>query len=106
MEETDKIRPLTDRVLIEKIEPEEVSKGGIIIPKTVEDRALSWHAKVKAVGPSRVLKNGERAPVDVKDGDMVIIGSYMGVELRRSRVQQETLMIVKADDILGVVEDA
>lgn len=105
MQETDKIRPMTDRVLIEKIEPsEETSKGGIIIPKTVEDQSLYWHCRVKALGPSRVLKNGETAPVDVKEGDVVIIGSYMGVELKRSRVEQSTLMVIKSDDILAVVE--
>ncbi len=106
MQDTDKIRPMTDRVLVEKIEPnEETSKGGIIIPKTVEDRSLYWHCRVKAVGPSRTLKNGEAAPVEVKEGDVVVIGSYMGVELRRSRVEQSTLMVVKSDDILAVVED-
>lgn len=93
---------MSERVVLEKIEPEEVTRGGIIIPKSVEDRSLAWQAKVKAVGPGRLLKNGERVPPDVRVDDIVMIGSYMGTELKR--LTQKPLMVVRFDDILGVIE--
>ena len=102
MSDLESIRPMSERVVLEKIEPEEVTKGGIIIPKSVEDRSLAWQAKVKAVGVGRLLKNGERVPPDVRVDDIVMVGSYMGTELKS--LTQKHLMVVRFDDILGVIE--
>lgn len=105
MTELETIRPMSERVVLEKNEPEQVTKGGIIIPGSVEDRSLAWQATVRAVGPGRLLDSGERVPPDVKIGDVVLVGSYMGVELKTMRdTTQKPVMVVKFDDILGIVD--
>lgn len=93
-----KIRPLHDRILIERME-EEVKKGGIIIPDTAKEKPQQ--GKVIAVGPGRVDDKGERIPMDVKKGDIILFGKYSGNEIR---IGDEEYLIIREEDVLGVVE--
>lgn len=91
-----KIRPLHDRVLVERLEQEEKTAGGIIIPDTAKEKAQT--GKVIAIGNGRVLNDGSVAPLAVKAGDIVFFGKYAGTEAGKEHV------ILREDDILGVVE--
>jgi len=93
-----KIRPLHDRILIERIE-EEVKKGGIIIPDTAKEKPQQ--GKVIAVGPGRIDESGKRIPLDVKKGDIILFGKYSGNEIR---IGDEEYLIIREEDVLGVVE--
>lgn len=91
-----KIRPLHDRVLVERLEQEEKTPGGIIIPDAAKEKAQT--GKVIAIGNGRVLNDGSVAPLAVKAGDIVFFGKYAGTEAGKEHV------ILREDDILGVVE--
>ncbi|MBM3322277.1 co-chaperone GroES [candidate division WOR-3 bacterium] len=93
-----KIRPLQDRILVERIE-EEVKKGGIIIPDSAKEKPQQ--GKVIAVGPGRVDENGKRIPMEVKKGDIILFGKYSGNEIR---VGEDEHLIMREDDVLAVVE--
>jgi chaperonin GroES len=93
-----KVKPLSDRVLIRRIEAEEQVKGGIIIPDTAKETPLE--AEVIVVGPGKVNDDGKLVPVDVKKGDRVLIGQYAGTDVE---VDGEEVVIVRQDDILGVI---
>lgn len=93
------IRPLNDRVLLRRIEPEEVVKGGIIIPDTAKEKPQE--AEVIAVGPGRLDDSGKRVPIEVKKGDRVLIGKYSGTDVK---IGDEEYVIVREDEILGVIE--
>jgi len=93
-----KIRPLQDRILVERIE-EEVKKGGIIIPDSAKEKPQQ--GKVIAVGPGRVDENGKRIPMEVKKGDIILFGKYSGNEIR---VGEDPHLIMREDDVLAVVE--
>ncbi|BCW94036.1 MAG: co-chaperone GroES [Acidobacteriota bacterium] len=93
------IRPLNDRVLLRRIEPEEVVKGGIIIPDTAKEKPQE--AEVIAVGPGRLDDSGKRVPIEVKKGDRVLIGKYSGTDIK---IGDEEYVIVREDEILGVIE--
>jgi len=93
-----KVKPLSDRVLIRRIEAEEQVKGGIIIPDTAKETPLE--AEVIVVGPGKVNDDGKLVPVDVKKGDRVLIGQYAGTDVE---VDGEEFVIVRQDDILGVI---
>jgi chaperonin GroES len=95
---TMKVKPLNDRVLVKRMEPEEKVKGGIIIPDTAKEKPLE--GKVVAVGAGRVDENGKRVPMEVKSGDRVLIGKYAGTEIKIDDVEH---VIVKEDEILGIV---
>ncbi|HLV60703.1 MAG TPA: co-chaperone GroES [Fredinandcohnia sp.] len=95
-----KIRPLQDRVIVKRVEEEEKTKGGIIIPETAKEKPLE--GKVIAVGNGRVLEDGSVRPLDVKEGNRVLFSKYAGTEIK---VQGEELLILREDDILGVIED-
>jgi chaperonin GroES len=100
----DTIRPLGDRVLIRKIEEKERKFGSIFIPQSANEIDTAWTAEVKAVGPGRFNEAGKFIECrDVKPGDKIIIGKYMGTEVK---VEDEKFYVVRADDILGVVEEA
>jgi chaperonin GroES len=92
------LRPLQDRVLLKRIEPEAVSKGGIIIPENAKEKPQ--YGTVIAVGSGRVLDNGDRIPVDCSPGDTVLFGKYQGSEVT---VDGEKVLVVRENDILGVV---
>jgi chaperonin GroES len=94
-----KIRPLQDKVLIKPSNPEEVTKGGIIIPGNAKEKPT--RGEVLAVGEGRILPNGILVPPDVKPGNVVIYGQYAGTEVD---LDGEKLRVVSLDDILGVEE--
>lgn len=94
-----KIRPLQDRVVVERIEEEEKTKGGIIIPDTAKEKPQQ--GKVIAVGPGRVDEKGNRVPLGVKAGDRVLFGKYAGSEIE---IDGKQYLIMREDDILGVIE--
>ena len=75
-----KIRPLQDRVVIKRMEEERTSAGGIVIPDTAAEKPI--RGKVIAVGPGKVLDNGQKRPIDVKTGDIVLFGKYSGTEVK------------------------
>lgn len=95
-----KIRPLFDRVLIKRLEHEEKSPGGIIIPDTAKEKGQE--AKVVSVGSGKVLDNGEIRKPAVKEGDRILFSKYSGSEVK---VGTEELLIIREEDILGIIED-
>jgi len=94
-----KIRPLQDRVIVKRIEEEEKSKGGIIIPDTAKEKPQE--GRVIAVGKGKVDDNGKTIPMDVKVNDRVLFGKYSGTEIN---IDDEEHLIMREEDILGVVE--
>ena len=95
-----KIRPLNDRVLVERLEEEEKTQGGIIIPDTAKEKPAE--GRVVAVGPGKKNDKGEVTAPDVKEGDRVLFGKYAGTEIK---VGGMDYLIMREDDILGVVEE-
>jgi chaperonin GroES len=91
-------RPLHDRVVVKRLEGEEKTKGGIIIPDTAKEKPQE--GKIIAVGPGGRDENGKLTPLDVKAGDRVLFGKWSGTEVK---VDGEDLLIMKESDILGVV---
>ncbi len=95
-----KFRPLHDRVLLRRLEQDEKTSGGIIIPDTAKEKPME--AQVIAVGPGAFNEDGdERVPLDVKTGDRVLISKWSGTEIR---IDGEDLLVVKESDIMGVLE--
>ncbi len=94
-----KIRPLQDRVLVKRIQEEEKTKGGIIIPDTAKEKPQE--GKVVAVGKGRINEDGKVIPLDVKVGDRVLFGKYAGTEVK---IEGEEHLILREEDILGVIE--
>ena len=94
-----KFRPLHDRVVVKRIDAEEKTKGGIIIPDTAKEKPQE--GKVLAVGPGRVDDNGNRVPLDVNVGDSVIYSKYGGTEVKYNG---EDYLILSARDVLAVIE--
>ena len=94
-----KIRPLHDRVIVRRLEEEEKTKGGIIIPDTAKEKPLE--GKVMAVGKCKILENGEVRPLDVKEGDRILFGKYAGTEVK---IEGDEHLILREEDILGVIE--
>lgn len=94
-----KIRPLNDRILVQRLEGEEKTKGGIIIPDTAKEKPAE--GKVVAVGNGKLNDKGERVPVEVKVGDRVLFSKYGGTEVK---IDGTEYLIMREDDILGVVE--
>ena len=93
------IRPLHDRVLVKRLEESEQKAGSIISPDSAKEKPQQ--AKVIAVGNGKVLENGERASLDVKEGDRILLGKYSGSEVK---IEGEDYLIVREDEILGVLE--
>jgi len=94
-----KIRPLQDRVLVKRIESEEKTKGGIIIPDSAKEKPVE--GKVIAVGAGKVAEDGKQRPLDVKAGDRILFGKYAGTEVK---IDGDEHLILREEDILGVVE--
>jgi chaperonin GroES len=94
-----KIRPLQDRVIVKRIEEEEKTKGGIIIPDTAKEKPME--GKVIAVGKGKLMDDGKVHALDVKAGDRVLFGKYSGTEVK---IDGEEHLIMREDDILGVIE--
>jgi chaperonin GroES len=95
------LRPLHDQIAIKLKERAERSKGGIYIPPNAKDQELAWLADVVAVGPGRILESGQRVKPNVSVGDTVVLGKYMGTEIR---LKDEDYIIVREEHILGIVE--
>jgi len=94
-----KIRPLHDRVIVKRIEEEDTTKGGIIIPDTAKEKPSE--GKVVAVGNGKLLDNGEVKALEVKNGDKVLFGKYAGTEIK---IEGEEHLIMREDDIIAIVE--
>ncbi len=95
-----RFRPLHDRVLVRRIEEEQRTKGGIIIPDTAKEKPQQ--GEVLAVGPGARDETGKLVPLDVKVGDKVLFGKWSGTEVK---IEGEELLIMKESDILGILED-
>lgn len=93
------LRPLHDRLLVKRLEDKEQVQGSIIIPDTAKEKPQQ--AKVLAVGPGKVTDDGKLQPIDVKVGDTVMFGKYAGTEVK---VEGDELLIIREDDVLGVIE--
>ena len=93
-----KIRPLHDRVIVRRIEEEEKTKGGIIIPDTAKEKPIE--GKVIAVGEGKILENGKKQPLDVKKGDRVLFGKYAGTDIK---LEGEEHLIMREEDIIAIV---
>ncbi len=94
-----KIRPLQDRILVKRVEEEEKTKGGIIIPDTAKEKPQE--GKVVAVGKGKLNEDGKVQPMDVKKGDRILFSKYAGTEVN---IEGEEHLIIREDDVLGVVE--
>ncbi len=95
-----KFRPLHDRVVIRRIEAEEKSTGGIIIPDTAKEKPSQ--GEVIAVGPGGRDESGKLIPIDVKEGDRVLFGKWSGTEVK---IDGQELLIMKESDIMGIIDE-
>ncbi len=94
-----KIRPLQDRIIVKRIEGDEVSPGGIIIPDSAKEKPQE--GKIIAVGKGKIGEDGKIQPLDVKKGDKVLFSKYGGTEVQ---VDGEEHLIIREDDVLGIIE--
>ncbi len=94
-----KIKPLQDRIIVKRVEEEEKTKGGIIIPDSAKEKPVE--GEIIAVGPGKLLDNGTKVPPGVKAGDRVLFGKYAGTEVKIDGVEH---LIMREDDILGIIE--
>ncbi|MFI5022448.1 MAG: co-chaperone GroES [Alphaproteobacteria bacterium] len=96
-----KFRPLHDRVAVRRLEQEERSAGGIIIPDTAKEKPME--GEVVAVGPGARNEKGELIPLDVKPGDRILFGKWSGTEIK---MDGEELLIMKESDVMGIIESS
>jgi len=94
-----KVRPLHDRVIVKRVEEEEQTKGGIIIPDTAKEKPVE--GKVVAVGKGKITEDGKVLPLQVKKGDSILFGKYAGTEIN---IDGEEHLIMREDDIIAIVE--
>ncbi|OGP60688.1 MAG: co-chaperone GroES [Deltaproteobacteria bacterium RBG_13_49_15] len=94
-----KLRPLQDRILVERIEEEKTTKGGIIIPDTAKEKPAE--GKVVAVGNGKLDDDGKRIPLQVKKGDRILFGKYSGTEVK---LEGKEYLIMREEDILGIID--
>ena len=93
------VRPLHDRIIVERIDEEETSSGGIIIPDSAKEKPQQ--GKVIAVGKGRIEKDGKVTPLDVKAGDTILFGKYAGQEIK---IDGNEYLIIREEEVLGVIE--
>ena len=93
-----KLRPLQDRILVQRVEEETTTKGGIIIPDTAKEKPAE--GKVVAVGNGKLGDDGKRIPLEIKSGDRILFGKYAGTEVK---IEGEEYLIMREDDVLGVI---
>jgi chaperonin GroES len=93
-----KLRPLQDRILVQRVEEETTTKGGIIIPDTAKEKPAE--GKVIAVGSGKVGDDGKRIPLEIKAGDRILFGKYSGSEVK---IEGEEFLIMREDDVLGII---
>ena len=95
------IRPLNDRIIVRRVEEEEQMRGGLYIPDTAKEKPQEGN--VIAVGNGKILNNGDRVAMDIKAGDRILFGKYSGTEVK---LDGEEYLILREDDVLGVIEGA
>ena len=95
-----KVKPLNDRVLVKRLEEVQVTKGGIYIPDTAKEKPVE--GKVISVGPGKVNEQGNRVPLNLKEGDRILFGRYAGSEIK---IEGEDYLMMREDDILAIIED-
>ncbi len=95
-----KVRPLHDRLIVKRLEEEEKTKGGIIIPDTAKEKPIE--GKVIAAGEGRINKDGKKMPMEVKKGDRILFAKYGGTEVK---MEGEEYLMMKEDDVLAVIEE-
>jgi len=95
-----KFRPLHDRILVKRLEEKETVKGGIIIPDTAKEKPQE--GLVEAVGNGKILDNGTKLSLEVKEGDHILFGKYSGTEIKIDGVEH---LILREDEVLGILED-
>jgi chaperonin GroES len=93
------VRPLHDRIIVKRLEEEEKTKGGIIIPDTAKEKP--FEGRVIAVGDGRTMDDGKKIPMEVKKGDRILFSKYAGTEVK---VNGEEHLIMKEDDVLAVIQ--
>jgi chaperonin GroES len=94
-----KLRPLQDRILVQRVEEETTTKGGIIIPDTAKEKPAE--GKVVAVGNGKLGDDGKRIALEIKTGDRILFGKYAGTEVK---IEGEEYLIMREDDVLGVID--
>ena len=94
-----KVRPLHDRIIVKRLEEEEKTKGGIIIPDTAKEKPIE--GRVIAVGDGKIKEDGTKIPLDVKKGDRVLFAKYGGTEIK---IDGEEHLMMREDDILAIIE--
>ena len=94
-----KLRPLQDRILVQRVEEESKTKGGIIIPDTAKEKPAE--GKVVAVGNGKLGEDGKRVALEVKKGDRILFGKYSGTEVK---IEGDEFLIMREDDVLGVID--
>ncbi len=94
-----KLRPLQDRILVQRVEEETTTKGGIIIPDTAKEKPAE--GKVIAVGNGKVGDDGKRIALEIKKGDRILFGKYSGTEVK---ISGEEYLIMREDDVLGIID--
>jgi chaperonin GroES len=95
-----KVKPLQDRLVVKRIEEEEKTKGGIIIPDAAKEKPQE--GRVIAVGDGKMLDSGQKAPLTVKVGDKILFGKYSGTEIK---IDGDEHLILREDDVLAIIED-
>ena len=95
-----KVKPLYDRLVVKRLEEEEKTKGGIIIPDAAKEKPQE--GRVIAVGDGKVVENGQKAPLSVKVGDKILFGKYSGTEIK---IDGDEHLILREDDVLAIVAD-
>lgn len=98
---TSPVRPLSDRIIIRRIPEADVTKSGLIIPTMAKEKPMT--GKVEAVGPGRRTESGVLITPDVKPGDVVLFGKFSGQEIKDHENEKENLLILREDEILGVL---
>jgi len=93
-----KLKPLQDRILVQRVEEETTTKGGIIIPDSAKEKPAE--GKVVAVGDGKVADDGKRLALEVKKGDRILFGKYSGTEVK---IDGEEYLIMREDDVLGII---
>ena len=94
-----KLRPLQDRILVQRVKEEDKTKGGIIIPDTAKEKPIE--GKVIAAGKGKLSEEGKRIALEVKKGDRILFGKFSGTEIK---IEGEEYLIMREDDVLGVIE--
>jgi chaperonin GroES len=94
-----KLRPLQDRILVQRVAEETTTKGGIIIPDTAKEKPAE--GKVIAVGNGKLSDDGKRIALEIKKGDRILFGKYSGTEVK---IEGEEYLIMREDDVLGVID--